>query len=59
MNIIPQTMVGAFADGNVLQVLFISVLFGFALTKLGERGQTDRRADRSGFACAVRGWSGL
>ena len=38
MNIIPQTLVGAFADGNVLQVLLISVLFGFALARLGERG---------------------
>ena len=40
LNIIPQTMVGAFADGNVLQVLLISVLFGFALTRLGERGKS-------------------
>jgi aerobic C4-dicarboxylate transport protein len=39
LNIVPQTMVGAFADGNVLQVLLISVLFGFALTKLGESGK--------------------
>jgi aerobic C4-dicarboxylate transport protein len=39
INIIPQTMVGAFADGNVLQVLFISILAGFALTKLGEPGK--------------------
>jgi aerobic C4-dicarboxylate transport protein len=39
LNIIPQTFVGAFADGNVLQVLLIAVLFGFALTKLGERGK--------------------
>ncbi|MGA2715674.1 MAG: C4-dicarboxylate transporter DctA [Bryobacteraceae bacterium] len=39
MNIIPQTLVGAFAEGNVLQVLFISVLCGFALTRLGERGR--------------------
>lgn len=39
LNIIPQTFVGAFADGNVLQVLLISVLFGFALARLGERGQ--------------------
>jgi aerobic C4-dicarboxylate transport protein len=39
MNIIPQTMAGAFADGNVLQVLFISVLFGFALTRLGAPGK--------------------
>ena len=39
MNIIPQTLVGAFSEGNVLQVLFISVLVGFGLTRLGERGK--------------------
>jgi aerobic C4-dicarboxylate transport protein len=39
LNIVPQTFVGAFADGNVLQVLLISVLFGFALARLGDRGQ--------------------
>jgi aerobic C4-dicarboxylate transport protein len=39
VNIIPQTMVGAFADGNVLQVLLISVLLGFALTRVGEPGK--------------------
>ncbi len=39
MNIIPQTMMGAFADGNILQVLLISVLFGFALARLGEHGR--------------------
>lgn len=39
MNIIPQTFVGAFSEGNVLQVLLISVLCGFALAKLGERGR--------------------
>jgi aerobic C4-dicarboxylate transport protein len=40
VNIIPQTTVGAFADGNVLQVLLISVLFGFALARLGEPGKS-------------------
>jgi aerobic C4-dicarboxylate transport protein len=39
LNIIPQTFVGAFAEGNVLQVLLIAVLSGFALARLGERGQ--------------------
>src|SRR5579871_611101 len=39
LNIIPQTFVGAFAEGNVLQVLLVAVLFGFALARLGERGQ--------------------
>ncbi len=36
MNIIPGTFIGAFAEGNILQVLFISVVCGFALVKLGE-----------------------
>ena len=35
MNIIPSTMVEAFAKGEILQVLFIAILFGFALQKLG------------------------
>jgi aerobic C4-dicarboxylate transport protein len=39
INIIPGTFVGAFADGNVLQVLFISVLCGFALSWLGPRAK--------------------
>jgi aerobic C4-dicarboxylate transport protein len=37
MNVIPGTFVGAFAEGNILQVLFISVACGFALVQLGER----------------------
>ena len=37
MNIIPGTFVGAFAEGNILQVLFISVMCGFALVLLGDR----------------------
>ncbi|HXP98116.1 MAG TPA: C4-dicarboxylate transporter DctA [Telmatospirillum sp.] len=39
MNIIPGTFVGAFAEGHVLQVLFLAVLCGFVLTKLGDRGK--------------------
>ena len=38
MNVIPHTIVGAFAEGEILQVLFFSVLFGFALHKFGGRG---------------------
>ncbi|MGJ4943685.1 C4-dicarboxylate transporter DctA [Bradyrhizobium sp. HKCCYLS1011] len=40
LNIIPQTFIGAFAEGNILQVLFIAVLCGFALIWLGERAKT-------------------
>jgi aerobic C4-dicarboxylate transport protein len=36
LNIIPDNIVGALANGNLLQVLFFSILFGFALSKIGE-----------------------
>jgi hypothetical protein len=36
LNIIPDTFVGAFAKGDILQALFISVLFGIAMASLGE-----------------------
>jgi len=39
LNIIPQTFVGAFFDGNILQVLFLSMTCGFALIWLGERAK--------------------
>jgi aerobic C4-dicarboxylate transport protein len=39
LSIIPSTFVGAFTDGNVLQVLFVAVLSGFALSALGEAGR--------------------
>ncbi len=39
MNIIPSTFVGAFAEGNVLQVLLLAVVCGFALTWLRDAGK--------------------
>ncbi|WP_407307813.1 dicarboxylate/amino acid:cation symporter [Acinetobacter sp.] len=39
MNIIPNTVVGAFAEGEILQVLLFAILFGFALHKLGDAGK--------------------
>eukprot|EP01034_Spumella_vulgaris_P041985 gene41985-52043_t len=39
MNIIPNTVIDAFAKGDILQVLLISVLFGFALSLMGEKGR--------------------
>ncbi|SEF19497.1 dicarboxylate/amino acid:cation symporter [Variovorax sp. NFACC27] len=38
LNIIPNTVVDAFAKGEILQVLMIAVLFGFALHRFGGRG---------------------
>ena len=39
MHIIPNTVVGAFAEGEILQVLFFAILFAFGLFMLGERGR--------------------
>ncbi|MEA9472519.1 dicarboxylate/amino acid:cation symporter [Xanthomonas campestris] len=39
MDIIPATLISAFVDGNILQVLFVAVLFGIALALVGERGR--------------------
>jgi len=39
MNIIPNTVIDAFAKGDILQVLLVAILFGFALSLLGERGR--------------------
>lgn len=39
MNIIPNTMVGAMAEGNILQVLLISVIFGCVLARIGPVGK--------------------
>jgi aerobic C4-dicarboxylate transport protein len=42
LNIIPDSVVGAFAKGDILQVLLFAILFGFALLTLGERGHRVR-----------------
>jgi aerobic C4-dicarboxylate transport protein len=42
LNIVPDSVVGAFAKGDILQILLFSVLFGFALMLLGERGYAVR-----------------
>ena len=39
MNIIPTSVVDAFAKGDILQVLFFALLFGFALSLFGEKGK--------------------
>lgn len=51
LDIIPDSAVGAFAKGDILQVLLFSVLFGFALLSLGERGRPMRQwVDDAGHA---------
>ena len=39
LDVIPSSVIGAFASGNILQVLLFAVLFGFALHRLGHKGQ--------------------
>lgn len=38
-SIIPDTVVSAFSTGNILQVLFVSILFGIALAMVGDVGK--------------------
>ncbi len=40
MNIIPTSVVDAFAKGDILQVLLFSILFGWALLAMGKKGET-------------------
>jgi hypothetical protein len=37
LNIIPSTLVGAFSEGQILQVMFVAILTGLALLKAGDR----------------------
>lgn len=39
MNVIPSTVVDAFAKGDILQVLLFSILFGYGLSAMGEKGK--------------------
>jgi aerobic C4-dicarboxylate transport protein len=39
LHIIPDTIIGAFAEGNILQVLFFAILFGVALSKIRTKVQ--------------------
>ena len=39
MNMIPTTVLSPLTEGNILQVLFVSVLFGISLASVGERGK--------------------
>jgi aerobic C4-dicarboxylate transport protein len=39
LEIIPDTFIGAFARGDLLQVLLVSILTGFAIARLGKLGE--------------------
>ncbi len=44
LSIIPKTFVSAFAEGDILQVLLLAILAGFALSRLGDLGHKGARA---------------
>ncbi len=50
LNIIPKTLVGALAEGEILQVLFVAILTGFALSALGPTGEPILKAIRQAEA---------
>jgi aerobic C4-dicarboxylate transport protein len=39
LHIIPETAISAFTSGDILQVLFVAILFGIALALIGEKGE--------------------
>jgi aerobic C4-dicarboxylate transport protein len=39
LAIIPETFIGAFAKGDLLQILLVSILTGFAISRLGDLGE--------------------
>jgi aerobic C4-dicarboxylate transport protein len=42
LNIIPNTVIDAFARGDILPVVLVSILFGFVFSRLGERAKPVR-----------------
>ncbi len=54
MNIIPSTVVDGFAKGEILQILLFSILFGWALSKLGSSGAEAAAHHWRRIPCLVR-----
>lgn len=48
VNIIPTNIVKAMVEGNMLQIIAFSILFGFALTRIGDKGETLLRVVEQG-----------
>jgi len=47
LDIIPENIFGALASGNILQVLFFAILFGFALSRVGAKAEPALRVMQS------------
>jgi aerobic C4-dicarboxylate transport protein len=51
LNIIPETIAGAFANGEILQVLLIAILFGVAIARLDEGRVIVGALEKASHAC--------
>jgi aerobic C4-dicarboxylate transport protein len=51
LNIIPDTFVGAFANGEILQVLLVAILFGLAIARLDEGHRITHALESASRAC--------
>ena len=54
MRIIPDTVVDAFAKGDILQVLLVAILFGVGLALLGSADAPSRTSSRRWWTCCSR-----
>ncbi len=57
MDIIPTTMVSALTDGDILQMLFVAILFGVALALVGEPARAGASTCSSGSSRSCSGSS--
>src|SRR5580700_4680498 len=51
LNVIPETIVDAFAKGEILQVLLVAILFGIAIARLDESKRIVTALDAASHAC--------
>ncbi len=56
MHIIPTTVLDAFAKGDILEVVFVALLFGFALSAAGARAKPLVREYGTRVACTAAGF---
>ena len=56
LGLIPDTLVSALTSGSVLQALFVALLVGFALQKMGKQGEPILRAIKHSSASSSASW---
>ena len=59
LDIIPTTLVSALTEGSILQTLFVAILFGIALSLVGDAGAAGARHAASGSGWWCSAWSAI